>query len=179
MATITVKRHHNITVCEATTALSGTVYYHWYIDGQYVAGNTTPTLTISLPSGHQKTIVCQDTTDAAYDPVANAPDGWPDHVTIWWARVTDSTVVGYQIEQSTGGDYELAGWVWQTPHLWLYTWRSDRLTDLANYSFRVYAVDAAGNLSSPITTAITPFVRRPDATDFTATFADGAVTINE
>lgn len=177
MATLTIKRHHNLTVCEAATLLTGTVFFHWYVDGQYVAGNTSNTLTLSLPSGHQKTITCQDTTDADYDPIANAPEGWPDHITIWWARVTDSSVVGYRVECSTGGDYAQVGWVWQSPHLWIYTWRSDRLADLANYSFRVYAVDEAGNSSSAVSIAITPFVRRPDAPTYTLDFDDGALTI--
>jgi len=74
---IDTTRIGTITLVTVTSSLSGTVYYHWYLDGSFVVTTTANTYTFNLKEGEQATLSVIDTTDADFDPIENAPDGWP------------------------------------------------------------------------------------------------------
>jgi hypothetical protein len=162
-----------VTTVTVVSDLTGLIYFHWYIDGAYVAVTTTPQWSVTLPEGSQARIACQDTNDDDYDPIANAPAGYPATRSLVWVRSVDDDVREYLIEESEdGGEWTEIGTV---PHTgaWTYSFETGRLTDLLDYQWRVKPIDAAGNVGASLTVAVEHIVRSPDAPDFTATFDSG------
>jgi len=161
----------NLTRVTVTSGLSGTIYYHWYIDGAWVGSGRSPTRTFHLPADDQVVLVCQDTNDADYDPVAEAPAGWPARRTLYWLRSVDPAIAAYRIEQNRAG----AGWVTlgivrQDGTRWEHQLLTPRLDDLIVYQWRVVPMDAAGNDGTALTIGTETVVRTPDAPAFAATF---------
>ena len=164
-------RAGRLTTVSVTSSLSGTIYFHWFVDGVYVGWTTAPQRTFALSVGEQARVECLDTNDADYDPIANAPAGWPSRKLIWWLRSTASDIAKYRIEQKKGaGAWTSIGTVKHDDRLWSYSLLSPRLEDLAAYTWRIVAIDAAGNEDT--TTEIGPetIVRQPDAPDFGYTY---------
>jgi hypothetical protein len=177
--TLTTVRFGNVTTVTAASTLSGIVYYHWYLDGVYVATSVESSHSFWLGTGEQIRIEVTDTLDPDYDPIANAPAGWPARKAITWARSLDTDVAEYRVEQQKdSGSWTTVGIIPHDATKWSYSLLSGRLTDLSSYYWRVYPVDAAGNDG----TAITPvkgkdLVRRPDAPNFTISFDDGTTKV--
>ena len=167
----TMTRFGTTTTVEVTSDLSGTIFYHWYADGAYLGMTTTPARTFALEYDEMIRVECQDTTDADYDPIANAPDGWPARRSIFWTRSTDTDAAGYRVEQKAGaGDWTEIGRIHQNATAWSFAVLSPRLTDLTVYQWRVVPMDAAGNDGTPITLDAETVVRTPDAPDFEFTY---------
>jgi hypothetical protein len=160
-------------IVTAVSSLSGNVYYHWYLDGQYIASRlNVNTITVRLAPGDQGRIECRDTNDATFDPVLNAPIGHPASRTLYWPRSMDADVSYYRIEQNAAG----AGWVaigqvGHTAYTWQYQFQTSRLTDLVSYQWRVIPVDTAGNDGTPVTLDAEIIVRTPDAPDFSISWS--------
>lgn len=161
-----------------TAAATGSVYFHWYIDGEHVAKTTSGRYSFYLPSGDQVRIVVLDTVDP--DAVANAPDGYPARRQLFWTRNTDARVSHYRIEQQKdGGDWTVVARIREQVGVWEHRYRTERLTDLATYSWRIVPVDVAaagdtsGNDGTVLTIGPEKIVRTPDAPDFTVAFDDG------
>lgn len=172
------QRFGTVIIVTVTSDLSGTIYYHWYIDGAFIASTQSPTRSFILEAGDQVRIEVNDTNDADYDPVANAPDGYPARRTIWWIRSTDDDVANYRVEQKKGeGDWTSIGIVRRNGATWAYSLLSPRLDDLSAYQWRVTPVDEAGNDGTAKTVQSEDVVRTPDAPDFTATFDSGTTKV--
>lgn len=169
-------RFGQYTIVTVTSDLSGTVFYHWYVDGAYVAATVTPQYSFLLDTGEQVRIDVNDTTDPDFDAIANAPAGYPARRSLVWTQsMSDETE--YRIDQDLdGGGYSTIATIDSVAGLWQYSYLTARLVDLGVYTWRVYAVDQAGNAGASYRT-IGPetVVRRPDAPDFDVTF-DGATT---
>lgn len=168
-----VRRHGRMVIVTATSGLAGAVYYHWYLDGIYMGMSTNGRWTVYLDVDEQARIVCQDTNDADYDPIANATDGYPARRTLEWYKSVDTDVSHYRVEQNedAGGWTEL-GTVAHEATRWQYTYLTRRLTDLASYQWRVIPVDLAGNDGTALTIATEKVVRTPDAPNYTVTYDD-------
>ena len=113
--------------------------------------------------------------DADYDDGS----GYPARKTLWWVRSLATDVDHYRIDQQEdGGAWEMIGRVWPVLGQWSYRHTTDRLTDLATYSWRILPVDAAGNVcASPLEIGPEKAVRTPDAPDFDATFNAVGTTV--
>ena len=171
-------RSGNVTTVTATSDLTGTVYFNWYVDGAFVSVTTTPTMSFSLEPGEQVRIEALDTNDQDFDPVANAPAGWPARRTIWFVRSVDADVVKYRVEQRKGaGAYSNIGIVPQTDDGWFFSLVSPRLDDLSTYDWKVIPIDRAGNDGTAVSIGPELVVRTPDAPRFSATFNPGATTV--
>jgi len=174
----TQQRLGNATVVTVVSDLGGTVYYHWYVDGALVASTEVPTWTFFCEANEQFRVEVNDTTDPDYDPVANAPAGYPPRRTLEWVRSLDATVDRYRVEQRLdAGSWTTVGLVPVDGTLWAYRFLTPRLTDLGSYEWRVVPVDAAGNDGTAIALDAETVVRTPDAPDFTATFDSGTTTV--
>ena len=159
------------TVVTVTSDLTDTIYYHWYVDGQWVGMTTQPSRGFQVSAGEQLRVECLDTNDADYDYTANAPEGWPARKTLWWVRSLATDVDHYRIDQQEdGGAWETIGRVWPVLGQWSYRHTTERLTDLAVYSWRILPVDAAGNEGAATTIGPEQIVRAPDAPAFAAAF---------
>ncbi len=168
----------NVTTVTVTSDLSGTVYYHWYIDGAYVASTSVPMRAFHLADGDQVRIEVIDTNDPAFDPIAGAPTGWPARRTIWWVRSVDADVEQYRVEQKKdAGDWSAVATVFAVDGQWSYRLLSDRLCDLADYTWRVVPVDAAGNDGTPIEIGPETIVRTPDAPNFAISFDENTTKV--
>jgi len=164
-------RFRNITTVAVISDLSGTVYYHWYLDGAYIASTTRPTYSFVLEQGEQARIEVQDTTDPNYDPIANAPAGYPARRTLWWIRSTEGDVDYYKVEQKKdSGQWSTIGIVRHDNREWAYSFLTPRLEDLATYTWRIIPVDTAGNEGTPQTIGPETVVRTPDAPRFAISF---------
>jgi hypothetical protein len=171
-------RQGGVTVVTVTSGLSGTIYYHWYLDGAWIAGGQSPSVALRLSAATQVRIECIDTNDADFDPVVNAPDGYPATRTITWHPSESADVAHYRIEQlKSGGDWTAIGTVMHEPRTWEYRFESPRLDDLTEYSWRVIPVDRAENDGTAITTEVEQVVRTPDAPDFTVSFDPGTTRV--
>lgn len=171
-------RQGNVTIVTVTSGLGGTVYYHWYIDGAFVATTLTPTRSFVLEVGEQVRIEVNDTTDPDYDPFANAPAGWPARRTLWWIRSTDADVRQYRVEQKKGaGSWATIGIIQANAVDWAYSLLSPCLDDLASYTWQVIPVDTAGNDGTALTIGPELVVRTPDAPEFTVSFDEGTTRV--
>lgn len=165
------QRFGDATVITVTSDLSGTIYYHWYADGVYVGRTLTSSRTFQCARGGQVRVDCLDTTDAGYDGAANAPDAWPARRTLWWVRSLDADVTEYLVEQKKGaGSWSTLGRVPAQSGRWTYSLLTDRLDDLAEYTWRVTPKDAAGRSGTALTIGPETIVRRPDAPSFSASY---------
>jgi len=160
-----------------TSDLSGTIYYHWYLDGVLVAsteGLDESEFWFQLEQGEQARLEVLDTNDADFDAVANAPAGWPARRLLWWVRSLDASTDHYRVEQQQdGGDWSTVALVPRDslgPDTWHYQLLSDRLDDLSDYAWRIVPVDAAGNDGDSTLIGPERIVRAPDAPDCTITY---------
>jgi len=168
----------NLTTVEVTNDLSGTVYFHWYLDGCYQGQTTAASWTFYLPTGDQARVECLDTTDADFDPVAGAPDAYPPRRTLWWVRSQAADVDHYRVEQKKdAGDWSTIARALPEPTQWAFTLLTGRLDDLATYQWRVVPVDRAGNDGTPITLDAHKVVRTPDAPDFSISYNSGTTKV--
>jgi len=171
-----IERSGNVVTVKVTSDLADP-YYHWYVEGSWVGMTRTGRITLTLEDGAQEFIVCQDTTSESYDPVANAPAGYPSRRTLVWTASADSDTDHYRVEQNK----DAAGWeelgTVADDGRWEFRYVTGRLTDLSSYQFRIVPVDAAGNDGSATTFDAETIVRRPDAVDFDVTFNSPATTV--
>ncbi len=176
--TYSVVRSDYVTTVTVTSDRPATVYFHWYVDGVFIASTRSPTRSFRLSQGEQLRIEVRATSDPDYDPLSDPPLGWPARRSLWWVRSTDSSVSYYRVDQKLGaGDWETLRIVPQVADQWAYSLLSDRLDDLSTYTWRVIPVDAAGNDGSAVTIGAELIVRTPDGPDFTATFDSGTTKV--
>ncbi|MEK6798962.1 MAG: hypothetical protein AABZ12_08370 [Planctomycetota bacterium] len=171
-------RQGNVVTVTVTSSLTGTVFYHWYVDGAYVASTQTPQYRFALDVGEQARVEIVDTNDANFDPIAGGPDAYPARRTIWWVRSLDADVVEYRVEESwDGANYTPIGSVPRNEEQWSYSLLTRRMHDMANqaqgWSWRVVPVDKAGNDGSTSLTMGTRVVRYPDAPGFELSYSAG------
>jgi len=164
-------RFGNVTTVAAASDLGGTVYFHWYLDGCWVGVSQTGAWDFYLPLADQARIDVLDTADPAFDPVVNAPAGWPARRTIWWVRSLAADCDHYRVlQKKAAGDWQTIAIIHQEPHRWEFSILTDRLDDLSDYQWRVIPVDLAGNDGTPIGIGPERIVRTPDAPNFTIAF---------
>ena len=167
-------RADRITTVVVASDKTGTVYFHWYVDGVWVGMTQSNRRDFYVDEGEQARVEVVDTNDADFDAVAGAPAGWPARRLVWWVRSLESGVDHYRVEQSKdGGAWSTVGIVHHADTDWEYFRLTDRLDDLADYSFRVVPVDRAGNDGSPLLVDTERIVRAPDAPDFAITYDAG------
>ena len=168
----------SISRIEVTSSLTGTIYYHWYIDGLHIASGQSPVYVLYLSENDQAEVVCQDTNDAAYDALANAPAGYPARRTLHWVRSIDADVDHYRVDQKLGGgDWSALATVPQDSSTWYHAHLTGRLDDLGVYTWRIVPIDAAGNAGTPTTIGPETIVRTPDAPNYTIAFAAGTTLV--
>jgi hypothetical protein len=176
----TARRFADLATVTVASSLSAPVYYHWFVDGEWVARTVDdPSYTLRMLPGEQLRLVCVDTNDADADPAALAPtDQAPATRRLWWVRSLATDVAYYRVEQQAdGGDWELIATVTHDSRTWSYEVRTDRLDDLTAYVWRVVPVDTAGNEGTPIATEAEAVVRTPDAPIFAVAFDPDTDTV--
>lgn len=170
----------DVTVVRVTSDLAGTVYYHWYAEGEYLGRTTDPERAFQLAENEQLRVEVLDTTDADYDTVANAPAGYPARRTLAWLRSIDADAAWYRVDQQQdSGDWTEIARVPAEAGRWEYRLETDRLEDLATYTWRIVPLDTAGNEGTAVTIGPERVVRRPDAPAVALSCAAGLVTIAE
>jgi hypothetical protein len=161
-----------------TALLPNVVWYCWYVDGAYVGKTSGPTKSFQVPAGEQFRLEVVPADQADFDPIANAPAGYPSRRTLWWVRSLSIDAANYRIDQREGaGDWTTIALVPQEAGKWDYSVITDRLEDLTEYTWRIVALDAAGNEADPLVIGPETIVRTPDATNFTAEFEAETQTI--
>lgn len=182
IATQTIRVSGNEVTVEVTSTLSGTVYFHWYLDGIWQGRTLSGRRMFYLDAGDQARVDVLDTNDAQFDAVANAPTQYPARRLIWWVRSLAADVDHYRVEQKkAGGSWEAVAIVSHREDRWDYSVISERLDDLTQYTWRVVPVDVAGNDGDPVTIGPEQIVRRPDAPNFEITYDSGTrkITFSE
>jgi len=165
------ERDGNFTTVTVISDLGGTIYYHWYCDGALLCSTQAPSHTFWLPAAEQSRIEVLDTNDPDFDAVANAPAGYPARKTLWWIRSPAEDVLHYRVEQKQdAGAWAQIAELPAVAGQWDYTLITDRLTDLAEYTWRVVAVDELGNESTAAVIGPERIVRIPDAVEFEIAF---------
>jgi hypothetical protein len=163
----------NIVTVTVVSSLSAPVYYFWYLDGNFVNETQTPTM-VFVPSA-QTIITCIDSNDPGFDPIANAPAGFPATRTLFFVRSLDPNIGSYLLQQSeNSGAWETIATVHDDPGTWSYQVTTGELDDLSQYAWQVVPVDIYGNTGTPTALANELIVRTPDAPDFTFTFEQGS-----
>lgn len=163
--------------------------FYWYVDGRYVGeshanedGSTSARRAFPLfgSKANQVTIDVVDSVDAAFDPVANRPDGYPVTRLVTWRRSLDPDVETYEVSIDDGGGSVVVGVVDHAPRQWWYQWRSPVLDDLTSYTFTVTARGRNRNLGTAAQVAEL-IVRVPQPPDFSLAWDDGTqrVTFTE
>lgn len=178
ITSFTQTRLGNTTTVVVVSDLTGTIYYHWYVDGNYVDFTLDPYRTFVVPPTEQNRIECLDTNDPAFDPIANAPASFPSRRSIVWTRSLDANIDRYRVEQKIGGGaWAAIGTVNDDPRVWMYQMQSPDLADLTSHQWRVYPVDAFGNDGTVITLAAELIVRSPDSPSFSIAFDPGTTKV--
>ena len=168
-----------VTQVAVASSLPGVVWYCWYFDGAYAGKTAGPTKTFRVAAGGQFRLSVLATDQADFDPVQNAPDGFPSRWTLWWVRSLAVDAARYKIEQKEGdGDWTLLAQIAARPGQWDYTLLTERLKDLTAYTWRVTPIDAAGNEGTPLVIGPETIVRWPDAPAFTAQFNPQGRTVS-
>lgn len=176
ISSLTYQRSGTVTRAIATSTLVGALFV-WFLDGSWVGTTGTGTKDFVLQVGDFVRLEVIDTTNPAFDVVANAPAGFPARRSLWWVRSSDADVDRYLVEQSKdGGAYAAVAIVPQTVDAWALGWRSGRLVDLSSYAWRITPFDVAGNAGTPLVIGPETIVRRPDPPAFVVTAAGGHVT---
>ena len=94
-----------------------------------------------------------------------------DYKTLWWVRSLAADVDHYRVEQQRdGGDWVTIATVPVVQGKWSRQQITDRLVDLAEYTWRVVPVDTTGNDGTPVTIGPERIVRTPDAPEFVVSF---------
>ena len=120
-----------------------------------------------------------DSDDEDFDPEdpENAPRPSTPRRSLTWIRSLSGDVSEYKIEQKKeAGDYSEIGRPKEAGE-WCYSFRTERLDDLSNYTWRITPVDTAGTEGTPIVVGPEWVVRRPDPPAFEIEFNAGAATI--
>jgi hypothetical protein len=182
-ATLVLQREGNTVTATATSLRGGVVYYHWYIDGAYVATTITNVWSFTLEVGERVRVAVIDTNDASFDPVANAPEGFPARRTLRWVRSPDASIDYYDLElKKDAGAWTAFGRVAHDERRWSYSLRTPVLEDLAVYLWKVTAWDIDGNpAGSGSIWGGSTIVRTPDAPQFEIDYDSGTgkVTFSE
>jgi hypothetical protein len=173
-----IVRIGEISEVTVSTTLENVLAYYWYFDGCYVGKTSEPTKTFHIPTGEQFRLEVIPSTDANFDPIANAPAGYPSRRTLWWIRSLDTAAAGYRVEQREGsGDWTSLAMIPTTTEAWDYFLLTDQLKDLTEYSWRITPLDAGGLAGTPIVVGPELIVRTPDAPNFSAEFDPGTETV--
>jgi hypothetical protein len=152
-------------------AWEGTLWYHWYLDGQWMGRTDEPLRVFQVPAGEQLRLEAIPTDQADFDPIQNAPTGFPARQTVWWTRSIDADSAACRVQQREGdGDWQTIAEVPQTAGQWDFSIITDRLKDLTQYTWRVVPLDAAGNEGQTQIVGPETLVRYPDAPRFAAQF---------
>jgi len=171
----------NLFTVTVTSSLSGTVYYHWWRDGEYCGMTTAPAMTFYVAYLEQANVTVIDTNDADYDHTSSAPDVHRATRTLFWTA-TDDPCSYYLIEQQKdAGAWEEIARVHHSADEWQYHHQTDRLTDLSTYTWRITPVSENGQEGTVTTVGPEVVVRVPDAPNVTVTFDAGTskVTFTE
>jgi hypothetical protein len=164
------RRVSRTTYVTVTSSLSGTIYYHWYLDGIYLGVTNVPTKGIMLEASEQARIECVDTTNAVYDGASYGATDYPARRILSWVRSVDSSVVAYVIRQKkAAGSYADLARVHDRGE-WSYQYTTPRLDDLTEYTWQIVPVDASGNEGSALTIGPELIVRTPDSPRFSTTW---------
>lgn len=124
--------------------LVGDVFYHWYVDGDWIGRTLVPTNTVRVPLGRAVEIICIDTLDGDFDQYLSAPMGYPPDRIICWCRSTDPQVVAYRVSQRiAGGDWFTVGLVSADRRRWRYSFRAANL-EMALYCWRIVPIGVGG-----------------------------------
>jgi hypothetical protein len=124
-----------------------------------------------LQPNEQIQIEVIDTNDPDFDPIANAPAGYPARRSIFWIRSTDADVAHYRLEQrKDAGTWSTVANRYDRAGKWAYILQTGILVDLASYEWRIIPVDHAGNDGDSISLAAETIVRTPDAPNFALAF---------
>lgn len=173
ITSLSVQRMGRLTTITAVSGLSGTVYFHCYIDGTWIGQNTTGVFYVTLDTNEQAQVDVNDTNSATYDYIANGPTVYSAKRTLFWTASADTDTWYYLIEQNKNA----AGWttigrIYDNGN-WSFAFLTLKLTDLASYQFRITPYDLADNAGTAKTLAAETVVRVPESPKFTISFNDG------
>ena len=159
----------------------GDPWFYWYSNGAYVGRTSEGRRWFGRRFDQALRIGVLDSESESFDPIANAPDGFPPTRTLEWIRSTDADTAEYLIEeQIDGGDWEELARVRMQPGQWRYTYETDALADGSSYAWRVTPIDTVGNSGTAVTIAAETIVRRPDPPDIAVSLGAGPlVTYSE
>jgi len=163
----------------ATSSLSGAVFY-WYVDGLFWEASGDGTFRFAAAVDEWFDVEPVDSDDDDFDP--HDPDNNPTpsaaRRSVCWIRSLAENVRGYRIEQKKGaGAYATLLETTGPAGLWWWEWRTGRLDDLADYTWRITPVDTLGNDGTPVVVGPESIVRRPDPPDFEIAYNAGAETV--
>ena len=178
ITSIEQSRNGNVTTVVATSGLAGDVRFYWYLDAAFVASTVSGTKSFVLERDDQARVDVLDSIDPAFDPVANAPVGYPARRSVSWVRSLDDDVGSYRVDQrQDGGSWTAIGSVPHEANRWSYSVLSPRLVDLDGYEWRVVPVDLSGNDGTALSLGSAVVVRTPDAPRFTVSFDDATARV--
>ena len=170
-ADVSVVLMGGVSIVTASCFLAAPVYYHWYLDGQYLGMTTLAERSFRLVAGDQVQLIVLATRLADFDPYANAPAGYPARKTVWWIRSLDPSAAWYRVDQQQPDSSWLpVARLAADSKTWGYCWLSGRLADLTAAAFRIVPLDALGREGSPLVFPPEMIVRTPDSPAFTISF---------
>lgn len=154
-----------------TSSLTGTIYYFWYLDGNFVAETVDDSFAFYVTPGSQYQVGVLDSNDKNFDALANAPAGYPGTRMLFWIRSTDPLIASYQLQQQElGGEWVTIATVPDVSGQWSYQFQTAQLLDLTEYEWQVIPIDLYGNAGTAVTLAEEIIVRIPDAPEFAFEF---------
>jgi hypothetical protein len=180
--TLAVKRNGPVVCVTAASDLTGSVNYHWWIDGVYLGSGSAPSRDFYIMAGEQARIDVIYTTDADFDPNENRPDVPETRQRLQWTLGVDLQATIWRIDEQTDGEtWNTIAKVAVRTGQWSYEYLTRRLTDLVTYTWRVVPIDECGNERTEVSLGSFICVRLPDMPETTMEF-DGVtnrVTIGE
>lgn len=141
--------------------------FYAYRDGQLIATTTATWLDVQIPADTYPVFDVVDDTDDA------PADSYPGWLLLQWATVSGTH--HYAVERLISGSWLEQARITHDGRGY-YQWRTAWLADITTHTYRIVAVDAAGNEADPLTLAAL-MVRHPDPPDVDIAANEPALTL--
>jgi len=170
--TVTLRRAGARALVSVTTNLSGSVYYHWYVNGRWIGVTQRPQHWFHVQDERRQIeIECVATKWSRFDHELHRPLQYHGHPLVSWIRSASTDVAHYLAQyRQDAGEWTTFQQVRHVAGRWQYRVTAPLLADGSAYEFRVVPVNTSAVAGTPIVLDTVTVVRTPPVTAYVCTY---------